>query len=72
MIPIKKGGQISHMYERVMYLKNTADEFNLNHGALLEQLRKDKFTCPMGWMRAQLAPGMSQDVTEELEYEALS
>lgn len=57
MIKERKGGQISHMYERVMYLKNTADEFNVNHKDILAKIRKEKFTCPMGWMRAQLAPG---------------
>lgn len=65
-----KGGRSSHMYDRVMYLKNTADEFNANHRDFLKQLRADKFICPMGWMRAQLAPGsLSQLVTEEKAHE---
>lgn len=57
----KRGGQISHMYERVVYLKTTADEFNENHKRLVTQLKRDKFNCPMGWMRALLAPGVIED-----------
>lgn len=60
------------MYDRVMYLKDTAKELNLNHKEFLQRLREDEFTCPMGWIRAQLAPGMakelSQVVTQEVEY----
>lgn len=61
-----KGGQSSHLYDRVIYLKETATALNLNHKDFLERLRADKVECPMGWIRAQLAPGMSQVVTEEM------
>lgn len=52
-----KGGQSSHLYDRVMYLKETAQELNENHKDFLARLKADKFSCPMGWMRAQLAGG---------------
>ena len=56
-----RGGQDSHKFERIMYLKNTAQEFSLNHKDMLKRIRENKFDCPMGWIRAQM--GVSQVVT---------
>lgn len=49
-----KGGQSSHLYDRVIYLKETKAQHERTYKEIIGKLKRDEWSCPMGWMASQV------------------
>lgn len=42
------------LYERIQYLLDTKQDFDVTHKDVLKRLKKAEFACPMGWVSGVL------------------
>lgn len=59
----------THIYDRVNYLLETAEEHKATYSALVGSLKQEPWHCPMGWMRSQLVTGLEAGWENEHERE---